>query len=118
MRASMFMRWAHLQELAPVRDSLYIAYIHRVISGAVQMGRTQIYLTESEQQALRALSRRTGRTQSELIREAVDRFIAQPEKIDRRSLLKQARGMWQSREDLPDLAALRREFDRPTSNSE
>lgn len=82
------------------------------------MVRTQIYLTESEQQALRALSRRTGRTQSELIREAVDRFIGQSEKIDRRSLLKQARGMWQRRKDRPDLAVLRGEFDRSAPDSE
>ncbi len=82
------------------------------------MVRTQIYLTESEQHALRALSRRMGRTQSELIREAVDRLIAHSETIDRRALLKQARGLWQSREDLPDLAALRREFDRSVSDAE
>ena len=76
------------------------------------MVRTQIYLTEIEQQALRVLSRRTGRSQSELIREAVDQLIAKSEKPDRRALLQQARGIWQAREDLPDFAALRRELDR------
>lgn len=82
------------------------------------MVRTQIYLTEAEQQALRALSRRTGRTQSELIREAVDRLIAQSEKTDRLAALRQARGMWQGREDLPDFATLRRELDRSASGPE
>ena len=82
------------------------------------MVRTQIYLTEAEQQALRALSRRTGRTQSELIREAVDRLIAQSERTDRLGALRQARGMWQGREDLPDCAALRRELDRSASGPE
>jgi len=76
------------------------------------MIRTQIYLTKSEQQALRALSRRTGRSESELLREAVDRFVSQAGQIDRLSLLKQARGIWQGRTDLPDLVALRSEFDR------
>jgi len=81
------------------------------------MIRTQIYLTEREQQALRVLSRHTGRSQSELIREAVDRLIAaQTETPNRRSLLKQARGMWQDREDLPDFQTLRRELDRSAPN--
>lgn len=82
------------------------------------MVRTQIYLTEAERQALRSLSRRTGRTQSQLVREAVDRFIAQAERVDRRSLLKQMRGLWQKRDDLLDLGALRQEFDRCASESE
>jgi hypothetical protein len=74
--------------------------------------RTQIYLTEMEQLALRDLAKRTGRTQSELIREAVDRYIEQAKPADRISLLRQARGMWSDREDLPDLIELRKEFDR------
>lgn len=76
------------------------------------MVRTQIYLTEDEQQALRVLSRRTGKTQSELIRQAVDQMLEQHQVHDRTSMLRQARGLWSGREDLPDFALLRREWDR------
>ena len=77
------------------------------------MVRTQIYMTEEEQHGLRSLSRRTGRSQSELIREAIDALLAARNDGDRTALLKQARGIWQDRRDLPDFAALRRELDRP-----
>lgn len=76
------------------------------------MVRTQIYLTEQEQHALREMARQTGRTQSELIREAVDRFLENAAPADRLSKLREARGMWKSRCDLPDLGTLRRELDR------
>jgi hypothetical protein len=78
------------------------------------MVRTQIYLTETEQRGLRALSRQTGLSQSELIRQAIDAFLSGEQELDRPALLRQARGLWQERDDLPDFSALRREFDRVT----
>ena len=76
------------------------------------MVRTQIYLTEKEQAALRDLARQTGKKQSELIRRAIDDFLERHQPRDRRALLEQARGMWQDRDDLPDFQALRRELDQ------
>ncbi len=67
------------------------------------MVRTQIYLTRDEKEALESISRETGRTQSELIRTAVERFIVDFKPGDRLSRLRQACGIWRDRTDLPDL---------------
>ena len=76
------------------------------------MVRTQIYLTEQEHQDLRTLSSLTGKTQSELIRAAVDQFFAASQLSNRQALLQRARGIWKDRNDLPDFAGMRTEFDR------
>ncbi|MFO7767524.1 MAG: ribbon-helix-helix protein, CopG family [bacterium] len=76
------------------------------------MRRTQIYLTEEEREALRLLSEREGRPMSELIREAVDRYIARRSASTREEALRNARGIWRDRDDLPDFERLRAEFDR------
>jgi hypothetical protein len=78
----------------------------------VSMVRTQIYLTEAERAALRAIARQTGKKQSELIRQAIDRLIEGFQPGERRARLQMARGMWQGRADLPDFKTLRRELDR------
>ena len=76
------------------------------------MQRTQIYLTDREQAAVKSIARRLGKTQSEVIRTAVDRFIDSESSASRLDQLRSARGLWQDRTDVPDAETLRREWDR------
>ena len=54
------------------------------------MVRTQIYLTEREQKALRSMSSLTGKSQSELIREALDTMIGRLETTEWLVLMRRA----------------------------
>ncbi len=76
------------------------------------MVRTQIYLTEQEQSALRTISGNTGRSQSELIRIAVDRLIEETQSTDRGQILGAAAGLWAEGAGRADFAAVRAEADR------
>jgi Arc/MetJ-type ribon-helix-helix transcriptional regulator len=77
------------------------------------MVRTQIYLTEEQQKALRRRAASTRKKQSELIRQAIDQYLAQPDqKEERLRRLRQGWGLWKDRNDLPDFAAIRKELDR------
>lgn len=76
------------------------------------MFRTQIYLTDSEKEALNRLTADTAKTQSELIRQAIDEFIAKYQKEKRKKVLAQTAGLWANRTDLPDFDKLRKEWDR------
>lgn len=82
------------------------------ITKLLPMERTQIYLTEKERKALRSLARRLGRSQSAIIREAVDRYIERYAEGSRRDVLRRARGIWADRLDLSDFEQVRRELDR------
>ena len=78
------------------------------------MVRTQIYLTEQEQSALRQLSRQFKQSQSELIRQAIDRFIEESQEQNRTSILRAAAGLWSDSKPAEDInfQALRAEADR------
>jgi predicted transcriptional regulator len=76
------------------------------------MATAQVDLTEQVSQELQAIARRTGKTPEELIREAIDDLIMQFQQEERRSRLRQARGMWKDRQDLPSPEQLRGELDR------
>lgn len=81
------------------------------------MTTAQINLTDSQADALHELARRTGKTEDELLREAVEKLIievgeAEAERKKWLESLRQAKGIWKDRDDLPDFRELRKEFDR------
>lgn len=76
------------------------------------MLRTQIYLTKIEKVVLDQLSRQMGRSQSELIRVAIDQFIAGVKQKTHLSALSDAAGVWAKRTDLPNFRQLRKTWDR------
>ncbi len=73
------------------------------------MQRTQIYLTDEEQNAIRQISIRSGASQSALIRKAIDQFIAQYDNKSDFSKRMNAFGVWQDHDNVPSLAQLRAE---------
>ena len=73
---------------------------------------TQLNLTDSESEAIQALSLTQGKTEEELLHEAIEQFLSGHQSESRLALLRQARGLWKEREDLPDFAGLREEWDR------
>src|SRR6476620_8191115 len=73
---------------------------------------TQVDLDERSSAALDAIARETGKTPDQLIHEAVEDLIRRHQPFDRRDLLRQARGMWKDRGDLPDFDLIRSELDR------
>jgi hypothetical protein len=76
------------------------------------MVEAELNLTEQERNALHEISRRTGKSEGQLIREAVDQLIARFQKDDRLVLMQKAKGIWKDRQDLSTLDDLRSEWDR------
>ena len=78
------------------------------------MTTAQINLTDSQVDALHELSRRTGKTEDELLGEAVEKLIGEAEVKRQKRLerLRRAKGIWKDRDDLPDFEKLRAEWDR------
>ncbi len=71
----------------------------------------RIKLTDAEREMLNGMSRSTGKSQNELVQEAVRQFLARADS-DWRAALRGAFGMWKDRTDLPDFKAMRAECDR------
>lgn len=75
------------------------------------MAEIEVNLSENEQKALREIALRTGKSESELIHDAVDNLIKQGRQL-RNGGMSEARGIWKDRDDLPDFGKIRREWDR------
>lgn len=75
------------------------------------MIRTQVYITEQEKKALAQLSKQTGQSQSELIREAIGllQSTLKRKTDDRLKRMRAARGIWKDRTDLDDFVKKLRE---------
>jgi len=76
------------------------------------MVRTQVYLTEYEKKALSMLSSTSGKKQSELIREAIDSFIAKFSVEKREDIFDKLSGMWSDRDESFTAESLRTDWDR------
>ena len=76
------------------------------------MTTAQITLSNSQSQAIQAVGQSQGKTQEEVLREAIEQFLTQHRMEHRLAALRQARGIWRDRQDLPDPTELRKEWDR------
>jgi predicted DNA-binding protein len=77
----------------------------------------QINLTSPQIDALHKLSEQTGKTEDELLQEAVAKLVgevskAEGERQKRLNRLRRAKGIWKDRDDLPNFEKLRAEWDR------
>lgn len=67
----------------------------------IMMRRTQIYLDDAQRRKLNRVAKRTHRTVSELIREAIDaRYGGNPKEEFLQALLAGAFGVWKDRSEL------------------
>jgi hypothetical protein len=84
------------------------------------MNETQIILSGTEGELLHKLAQQTGKSEGEVVREALGLFEERLASTghNRLALLRRARGIWKDRDDLPDLTELRKEMDRMTVNHE
>lgn len=78
----------------------------------------QLILSPADSEAVRELARRAGKTADELLHETVANLLRQSTTTDRLAALRQARGIWEHREDLPDFGRLRAEgWERTNSDT-
>ncbi len=92
---------------------MYHSYIMQTTPS---LARTQIYLTQTQQARLGAASRRTAKTKSELIRQAINQFLdantLESGEVKARRVQSIA-GLWAGRDDLADPSAYVRSLRAP-----
>jgi hypothetical protein len=76
------------------------------------MTTAHIELSDSEYQTLQKLAQSTGKSEKQLLREAIDSLVRSPAQGQRLELLHLGKGIWNGRTDLPDFRQLRAEMDR------
>ena len=81
------------------------------------MERTQIYLTPEQQKTIEAIAEQCKQTKSTVIREAIDRYIADSEQDTWQAVLDETFGAWadMAEADVPDVRALRDEWNERES---
>ena len=76
------------------------------------MAETKITIPESIQEALAEIVLTTGKSEQQLIAEALSELIQNYQTKNRLALMRKSRGMWAEREDIPNLEELRQEWQR------
>ena len=79
------------------------------------MVRTQVYLTEEEKNGIESVTLTKGISQSEFIRQAIDKSLLDAINIDKPIILDEIAGIWANREDIPDIRELRTAWRKRTS---
>lgn len=75
------------------------------------MPRKQINVSETQLEILRAIAARTGKSENQLLNEALEQFLESAEEAKKLSNLMAAAGIWKDRADLPDICKLREEWE-------
>jgi hypothetical protein len=89
--------------------------MYDVYVGGIIMIRTQIYLTQQEKSELSRFAEVTGKSQSEIIRAAIDSLLRRRKASRIPDILGKTAGIWKGRSDLPDFSALRNGWNREGS---
>ena len=88
-------------------------YVDQVLAGEeVMIGKGNVWCIHQPLPARCSAPRSISPKLSALIREAIDAYLHQQQHQGRLARLRQGRGLWAKRTDLPDWSALRSELDR------
>jgi len=71
-----------------------------------------IELSDQEREALSEVARLTGKSEDQLVREALNQLVATFRNGDHLASMRKGKGIWKDRTDLPALEDLRQESNR------